>query len=311
MLARLCCSKSHRKMKRPARAQGRATHRCSVCGSTKHRLETCEEPGAQKIRELHKKIRVLTAGRPKNKILRQEHKTRKSDKVDGKYASKAMKAYTGKNGPRKPSPAEARRTLHGRVKQSSRMSDRDAVAWLLENEWIKKPKTCPECGAKHLSDLVWPADRTCYWRCCSCENRCLLFGNSIFNGLRCGPAGLVDLLNSYCSLDANKCPNVVDMIQDSGFGRTTVEHFLSALRALEARAGLELQATMQLSGNIEVDGTFLSSFPISANNSHYYDQIWKIREKARTQKKTIPDKFLVETNLKFCLLSNTHHQKKT
>jgi hypothetical protein len=101
------------------------------------------------------------------------------------------------------------------------------------------------------------------------------------------------------------------MIQDSGFGRTTVEHFLSALRALEARAGLELQATMQLSGNIEVDGTFLSSFPISANNSHYYDQIWKIREKARTQKKTIPDKFLVETNLKFCLLSNTQHQKKT
>ena len=100
------------------------------------------------------------------------------------------------------------------------------------------------------------------------------------------------------------------MIQDSGFGRTTVEHFLSALRGLEALAGLELQTTMQLRGNIEVDGTFLSSFPISANNSHYYDQIWKIREKARTQKKTIPDKFLVETEVKFCLPSNTP-QKKT
>ena len=157
MLARLCCSKSHRKMKRPARAQGRATHRCSVCGSTKHRLETCEEPGAQKIRELPKKIRVLTAGRPKNKILRQEHKTRKSDKVDGKYASKAMKAYTGKNGPRKPSPAEARRTLHGRVKQSSRMSDRDAVAWLLENEWIKNPRLVR--NAERSISLTWCGPR--------------------------------------------------------------------------------------------------------------------------------------------------------
>ena len=52
--------------------------RCSCCGSTDHRIESCPFPGAEKIRQLTRKVNVLTVGRPQNKVLRTEHMDEKS-----------------------------------------------------------------------------------------------------------------------------------------------------------------------------------------------------------------------------------------
>ena len=76
-------------------------------------------------------------------MLRQEHKRRKTDKIDKNYAGKATKAFSGKPVGRQASPGEARRTLHDRVKPNHRMTDRDAASCLIEQAWITNQNPAP------------------------------------------------------------------------------------------------------------------------------------------------------------------------
>ena len=180
------------------------------------------------------------------------------------------------------------------MKVDTRVSDQDAGAWLLE----RLGDEAEVLLLLQIQETVgWLSDRGCRWRSLSCEQRCWFLAGSIFDeGLRCGPVGLVTLLTSYRSLDAGKCSSVVDMIQDSGLGRATVEHFLSTTRSRMQM----IEATVSLRGNVEVDGAFLSSFPISVNNPHY-DQIWKIQNNAGKKAKKVPSRFPVLIQHPVCL----------
>ena len=83
-------------MKRPStRSQNKQLHRCSLCGSSSHRVERCDLRGAQAYREAVRKLRLLQKERPVNKVLRTEHKARKSDKTRKEYQAEARAAYTG------------------------------------------------------------------------------------------------------------------------------------------------------------------------------------------------------------------------
>ena len=96
-------------MKRPsaARAQGKQRKRCSCCGSFSHRIESCEEPGADQIRRLMAQLKKIE-GRPSKHVLRQEKKKRISAQKSQTHAQKAAKQYRGKLAARKASPSEKR-----------------------------------------------------------------------------------------------------------------------------------------------------------------------------------------------------------
>ena len=43
------------------RGKGKQVHHCIVCGSTKHRVETCTKPAAKLIRQLQQKVKKMSA----------------------------------------------------------------------------------------------------------------------------------------------------------------------------------------------------------------------------------------------------------
>lgn len=323
-------------MKRPAcaRSQGKSLHKCSCCGSDKHRIEICPEKGAAKIRALLAQVRQLTEGRPKH-VLRQERKTRKSAKVSGKHQERAQKEYRGENKPRQASPAARRRRLNGRRDFPMRSANEEEAAhWLIEHHWVPecpvktkggfyvqmglhtymrllcfrccslvghnsnkmatsaivcvpRPVKCERCGTRHVSDLLWPADRPCGWRCLSqsCGRRMTFLAHSIFNGLRCGPIGLQALLLEYCKLDLATSPRVVDLVQNCGYGESCVRHFICAMRSLEAQAGFEACKSHRLWAKVEVDGNLLA-FHISRNNTRYPEAIRRLERRLEKKGKS-------------------------
>ena len=132
-------------MKRPAaRSQGRLVKRCALCGSTAHRIERCNLHGAQKFRDTLKKLRKLEAGRPQNKTLRTEHKTRKSPKITKKNVRLAMKRYTGST-ERKRSPADHRMNLSESRLTSEVDTEKVAAEWLMQEGWLPCPTECSSC----------------------------------------------------------------------------------------------------------------------------------------------------------------------
>ena len=56
-------------------------------------------------------------------------------------------------------------------------------------------------------------------------------------------------------------------------GRTCVQHFLAALRVLESTAGKNFRQRCPLCGSVEVDGSFIGKFHMSANDLRHADQI--------------------------------------
>ena len=125
---------------------------------------------------------------------------------------------------------------------------------------------CRLALSRNISDLKWPADRPCGWRCLSrfCGHRMLFLSLPIFCGLRCGPLGLQKMLLQYCKLNLNQCPRVTDMVQNTGFGETCCRHFLNSLRTLEAEAGRRICETKKLRTKVEVDATNLLVFARTA-----------------------------------------------
>eukprot|EP00435_Cladocopium_sp_Y103_P073337 s28_g43.t1 len=271
-------------MKRPAaRNQGRLVKRCALCGSTAHRIERCDLHGAQKFRETLKKLRKLEAGRPKNKTLRTEHKTRKSPKTTKKkYVTKAMKRYTGTT-ERKRSPADHRICLSETRLTSDVEAEKVAADWLIAEGWIPSPSECSSCGGKKLSELLVADDRLPHWRCLTvgCGDRMGVLSASIFNGLRCPLVGIQKMLHVYSRLSLTVRPSVADMVQQSNLGRKTCAHFVEVLRELESAEGLRLCRKAKLQGRVEVDGTFVSSYPVSKDSPHHRQEIMDLEDKRR------------------------------
>ena len=148
-------------MKRPAckRSQGKSRHKCSCCGSLKHRIETCPEPAAAKIQSLLAQVRKLTEGRPKH-VLRQERKTRKTPKLSGSHKERAQKEYRGENKPRQASPAQKRRRLAGlRGFPLPSHDDNEAAQWLIEHHWV--PECLLQISIMFLYDLAASINSSC------------------------------------------------------------------------------------------------------------------------------------------------------
>ena len=103
----------------------------------------------------------------------------------------------------------------------------------------------------------------------------------------------MQLLDAYIRLDLAKLPAVCDLVQMTAVGRVTAEHFIACMRCLEAKAYEDWAATQRLSGNVEVDGTFLTKFHIKHTNKHYADMIFTLQEKLRKARKKRPSSYTV------------------
>ena len=196
------------------RAQGKQTHRCSVCGSVQHRIERCPLPGAKKLQLALKKVQDLqNVKKPQNKVLRKERKQRKKPQTNRNWKGKAMKSYQCRDVVRKASPSEIRRVVSNRHCLDAPDNEEDAVQWLLVRRWASAPKKCEDCDCKRFSRLTWQEDRQCFWRCLDCEKRHGLLSASIFRGLRMSAQELVMCLLAYTSASFSAFPKVADMVQ--------------------------------------------------------------------------------------------------
>ena len=139
-------------MGKPTRSQKKQTHHCALCGSTRHRVDTCPLPGAAAFRETKKTLQKLQKLRPAGKVLRQEKKNRKSAKKSKDYRAAATKLYTPNNDDPGARPSEARR----RKPKASMLPtcEEDAAQWLLDSKWVAKPASCGQCKKRKLSDLL-------------------------------------------------------------------------------------------------------------------------------------------------------------
>ena len=169
--------------KRPAaRAQGKQTHRCACCHETGHRIDTCTHPSAAKIRELTAELHKLKKTKPLNKVLRKEFKTKKSEKQTKHYAPVASEAYMKKPAARKPSPAELCRLRPAPDDLNAPADEQEAVRWLLDHSWARKPRQCASCGKNRFSESIFPKKDVPHWRCRHCGTRYGVVQTTIFRG---------------------------------------------------------------------------------------------------------------------------------
>lgn len=142
---------------------------CSVCGSTKHRLETCKHPAAKQIRALRAKLKGMSM-----KKFRRKPK-RRTPKRTGAIAMKVMKMYT-----KKPDAKKKKGTIktRGRCPPAQGGANNPNILDLSGSEekvleilqalgFYQKVLKCPECSAK-MDDpkpRVDEAEGHLYYRC--------------------------------------------------------------------------------------------------------------------------------------------------
>ena len=269
-----------------------ATHACSCCGSTSHRLERCSHPASWKIRQLNEQVKRLRA--EAKQVRRKEKKWRNAPHKSVTHKQSAKAKYQCKPAAqvtRKRSPAELRKLKPDPMPCDTMNGPEDAAEYLLRNRFLRKPRRCSQCSSQRFSSLKWQRS-SLHWRCLACGFRTGLYDFSIFRGLRCLPTVLLKMLCVYASLDLSRYPAENDLIQFSKVGYRQAHHFLAALRRRESEAARKIFAKGSLTGNIEVDGTSLGFFHVRADNVTYQDAIAKIVQSLKKKSKPIPKSFV-------------------
>lgn len=267
-----------------------AAHRCSLCGSTSHRLERCTLPGAAKVKKLQLKVKALQqeSGRSR-KDVRVEDKKRKSAEKSAEWKLKARMAYGGQRfriaGVK---PSECRRSKSSNTFPSCQ-NDEQAWDQLSGDKVVPKVTCCHLCQSQRVTGPFWASkSRPCHWRCLECDSYISWLNNSVFAGMRLSPLSLWKMIEGYCRQNQNVRPNVADVCQWSGVGKTQANHFICALRKAESMAAARLVARKKLRGNLEFDGTSLGKFWIRADNQVYKSQIDNLKYRAATNGNPFP-----------------------
>lgn len=286
-------------MKRPAsgRALGRQWHACSVCQQVGHRIDTCAHPAAERIKQLRAQVLSLTRQNPRKRAnaVRVENKQRKApqDKRVKKKFDKRKK-YNPRAMKRQASPAELRRLIpEENLLADALESEEAAQKWLLQHGFVRRPKTCSQCEGSRWYSCFGSQSRPPHWRCKGCGLRENFFNQSLFCGIRATSLTVIKLLKAYCTEPWTTTPNVSNLVQAVHVGKTQCMHAIQCLRDLEFRCGRHFMKTTSVKGNVEVDGTSLGKFFVSARCKHFAREIKALtrREIAAGRKK--PQSFCV------------------
>eukprot|EP00438_Fugacium_kawagutii_P035171 Skav226721 [mRNA] locus=scaffold3813:50419:51912:+ [translate_table: standard] len=200
-------------MKRPSgRNHGKQVHRCVCCGSTKHRLETCNLPGAKVLQTLRREVRTLRRQSDSKKVLRQQKKTRLSPHSRGKFKAQANLRYAGSRAGQDRARPSEQRLVRRELLEPEWGCEQEAFQWLVCHGFVKNMKKCPECGKKNVLQPKFDSERSAHFRCSPCGQRFPWLQKSDFVGMRCSPVKLAKLLTVYSSLDMMKAPAIQDLV---------------------------------------------------------------------------------------------------
>eukprot|EP00435_Cladocopium_sp_Y103_P067883 s176_g30.t1 len=195
---------------------------------------------------------------------------------------------------RGPSPAEIRRVVPKEDMLSDALKSEDAAQkWLLQNGFVRRPKSCSQCGCRRWYEYLDATTRFAHWRCKNCGLRQNFFNQSVFSGLRASSLTVVKLLKAYCKEPWTAAPNVSNLVQSVHVGKTQCMHAIQCLRDLEFRCGRHYVESTSLKGNVEVDGTSVGKFYVSARCRRFAKEIeaLTLREQSAGRKK--PQSFCV------------------
>jgi len=186
----------------------KAKHRCSACGSTSHRVETCASKAAETIRKLRKQLSALHGGRTGGgKRKRGQVGSRSSHKVQQcRLYTKQQKSLPDRGRCR-----QFRKQCAFRQQESSLAAELGAVRELVAEKFLTEPSECLSCGAKQelLSTACLQGSRSkkngrvgaLYVRCrqWKCRHRMNILRFSAFAGLKWSPTELKQALDLYSS----------------------------------------------------------------------------------------------------------------
>ena len=85
----------------------------------------------------------------------------------------------------------------------------------------------------------------------------------------------------YVKLDLTHVPRLQDLCRMAGVGRILTMHFVRALQRAECDAYVRIRERMTLTGNVQVDGTYLGRFWIKGSNRQFASQIEKVKNNVR------------------------------
>ena len=206
-------------MKRPSgRSTGKQVHRCVLCGSQSHRLETCTLPGAEEFRKMRKSVSYLKRQSESKKVLRVQTKNRKTPQKNSTFRLDAKKIYSGNNVPSASSRPNQQR-LKKNVDALTWKSDEDALSWLESTGFFTCPGQCSSCKKWNMLGPYFESGRAAHFRCTPCGTRAPWLAHTDWHGLRCSPLQLANLLSVYSRLDITKAASVADLVQFAQCGR--------------------------------------------------------------------------------------------
>ena len=259
-------------------------HVCGCCGKAGHTLATCSMPGAEKLRALKRKVRVLEETKPKSRAGQKATRRPKSFK---KLAAQRSKQYSGKNKLEKDAARKrlASRKIRGRGEEGSKAAYTD----LLKAGFLQKPpKRCPKCSRGVLGQEAQPypgrRQDLLYVRCnefgCQARHSVTSFSpipKQILEKFSCSQ--LRSALEHYTDAAGRAAPRASIGARVAYRHRKPVEKLYALLRKTEARAAERENKVMQLGGevdcirNVEGDGTLLRKMNVGPKSKTWGAQI--------------------------------------
>lgn len=278
-------------LKRPAaavpnrltRSKGKQKHRCSCCGSDKHRLESCPLPGAKEILRLRSLVpkQVVRSGPLK-------HAPKTFPTKSTAYKDAARKSYSGGPPPRHLFRAQAKANSAS-VLDELEVPAEDAYKELINIRCLKKASRCLHCNAKVSKPRAYVYPGKLYVRCLStkCKRRINVSDYSKFRGTRLTLSKLLKTVTFYCRTNRSKAPLVTDAVSQLQLKRWQVENIFRTIRSAEAKAGVAFCGKKKVAGNVEGDAHGLRKMYISPKNEHFQQEIedalkrWKAKRQNR------------------------------
>ena len=269
-----------RRKQAPRSAGENKTHKCSICEKPRHRTETCQVPGAARVRALEKVLRAARSAVRKKKCV--FAKRRLHPQGTGDHAKQARIAHTGhgavRNKRRRAAIISGAEALADQMLVQS-VTPIAATQELVRAKYLFNPKCCPRtsCNGK-LSALKSRVvkksgnvgDNLVYYRCAKCKT----WHNAVHFGpwgkLKLEPKRLLNLLKWRARQNFLEPVRAGDMTAQLGIRDGVARKINYVLLEAEGKAGLAAIDGIQLKGNLEGDAHALRQTWVSDKNEATY-----------------------------------------
>ncbi|CAL1170854.1 unnamed protein product [Cladocopium goreaui] len=245
-------------------------HQCSLCGRKGHNVLRCEAPGAARYRKLlaiYKDDQRLNS-----KQTGRKGKTRPRRQKFGDRKNKAKDTYSGK---RKRLQDDKVRREKRRKQEHLKGDEQNAVKELQKIGFLKAPQRCPFCKRYNLNEADnkgKTVEYRCKWAYCrkriTALNHSYGLPQSLGRGL--SATGLLVAIRSYCA--ATKCVSPLAVAQTIGCSEKPIARLYTCLREMEAKAGAELNYSMRLRKEVELDGHKVRTAWVSKKTTKFLPQ---------------------------------------